>query len=265
MVSTTSRARPAPPRRRRRRSRPERFAPLAAVALLALGVGVYVGAKHEPAAASVARDWAAAWERGDYASMHALLSDDARKRASLKRFVRTYREAGETVTLRKVATDNPRAADDGAYDLPVAVQTRIFGRLRGTVRLPMVEQKDGTAGVDWRAQLVFPGLRAGEKLTRETTLPNRGDILARDGTPLAKGPTGSRTSGRWPRRSPGASAPRHPSAPTSSPAAASPRARRSASTGSSASSTSAWRAAPAASCARARAWSPAPRRATAST
>ncbi len=188
MVSTTSRARPAPPRRRRRRSRPERFAPLAAVALLALGVGVYVGAKHEPAAASVARDWAAAWERGDYASMHALLSDDARKRASLKRFVRTYREAGETVTMRKVATDNPRAADDGAYDLPVAVQTRIFGRLRGTVRLPMVEQKDGTAAVDWRAQLVFPGLRAGEKLTRETTLPNRGDILARDGTPLAKGP-----------------------------------------------------------------------------
>ena len=52
----------------------------------------------------------------------------------------------------------------------------------------MVEQKDGTAGVDWRAQLVFPGLRAGEKLTRETTLPERGDILARDGTPLAKGP-----------------------------------------------------------------------------
>ena len=187
-MSTTSRPRPAPPRRRRRRSRPERFAPLAAVALLALGVGVYVGAKHEPAAASVARDWAAAWERGDYASMHALLSDDARERASLKRFVRTYREAGETVTLRKVVTDNPRAADDGAYDLPVAVQTRIFGRLRGTVRLPMVEQKDGTAGVDWRAQLAFPGLRAGEKLTRETTLPDRGDILARDGTPLAKGP-----------------------------------------------------------------------------
>ena len=35
---------------------------------------------------------------------------------------------------------------------------------------------------------MFPGLRAGEKLTRETTLADRGDILARDGTPLAKGP-----------------------------------------------------------------------------
>ena len=35
---------------------------------------------------------------------------------------------------------------------------------------------------------MFPGLRRGEKLTRETTLGERGDILARDGTPLAKGP-----------------------------------------------------------------------------
>ena len=67
------------------------------------------------------------------------------------------------------------------------MQTRIFGRLRGTVTLPMVEEEDGAA-VDWRAPMAFPGLRPGEKLTRETTLPERGDILARDGTPLAKGP-----------------------------------------------------------------------------
>jgi peptidoglycan glycosyltransferase len=182
-----SRPRPAPPHRRRRRSRPERFAPLAAVALIALGVGIYMGARHETAAAAVARQWAAAWERGDYAVMHGLLSDAARRRASLKRFVRTYREAAETVTLRRLTTAGPHEGKDGAYDLPVSLQTRIFGRVRGTVSLPMVEEADGAA-VDWRAALVFPGLRKGEKLTRETTLATRGDILARDGTPLAKGP-----------------------------------------------------------------------------
>src|SRR5215207_9226645 len=122
-----SRPRPAPPRRRRRRSRPERFAPLAAVAVISLAVGIYFGARHEPAAASVARQWAAAWERGDYASMHALLSDDARKRATLKRFVRTYREAADTVTLRTLRASDPRAAEDGAYDVPVSLDTRIFG------------------------------------------------------------------------------------------------------------------------------------------
>ena len=73
-----------------------------------------MGAKHEPAAAGVARQWAAAWERGDYAEMHGLLSDSARKRTSLKRFVRTYRQASETITLeqapRSPSRTRPRTA-----------------------------------------------------------------------------------------------------------------------------------------------------------
>ena len=171
----------------RKRSRPARFAPLAIVALAAFGVGAVVGLRHEPAEAAVARQWAAAWERGDYSAMHALLSERARRRASLKRFVRTYRQAAETATLSKVRAQQPRKSGDTTYDLPVRMQTRIFGRLSGRVRLPMVEEKDG-AGIDWRSTLVFPGLRIGERLQRETTLGPRGAILARDGTPLAKGP-----------------------------------------------------------------------------
>ncbi len=41
--------------------------------------------------------------------------------------------------------------------------------------------------VDWRPDLLFPGLRRGERLTRETRMPARATIEARDGTPLAKG------------------------------------------------------------------------------
>jgi peptidoglycan glycosyltransferase len=156
------------------------------VAAGAFGVGTVVGSHHEPAGAAVARRWAAAWERGDYQAMHALLSDRARRRASLKRFVRTYRDASETVTLSKLQAGRPRQ-DGKVYELPVRLQTRIFGRLSGRLRLPVTEDEKG-AGVDWRSQLVFPGLRAGERLQRETTLAARGAILARDGTPLAKGP-----------------------------------------------------------------------------
>ena len=68
------------------------------------------------------------------------------------------------------------------------MQTRIFGRLRGTVRLPMVEQEDGAAASTGARSSCSPACAQGEKLTRETTLAERGDILARDGTPLAKGP-----------------------------------------------------------------------------
>jgi peptidoglycan glycosyltransferase len=171
----------------KRRSRASRLAPLAIVAVGAFSVGIVVGVRHEPAQAAVARKWASAWERGDYQAMHALLSERARKRASLKRFERTYRQAAETATLSKVRAGRPRRGDDDIYVLPVRLQTRIFGRVAGNVPLPMTEDEDGV-GVDWRSQLVFPGLRKGERLQRTTTLAARGAILARNGTALAKGP-----------------------------------------------------------------------------
>jgi penicillin-binding protein A len=175
------------PRTGRRRSRAARLAPLAIVAVLAFAAGAVLGLRHEPAQAAVARKWAAAWERGDYAAMHALLSDRARRRATLERFVRTYRRAAETITLTKLRAGKPREVAGDLYELPVRFDTRVFGRLSGRLRLPVAEEEDG-AGVDWRSQLVFPGLRRGERLTRETTLGARGAILARDGTPLAEGP-----------------------------------------------------------------------------
>jgi peptidoglycan glycosyltransferase len=188
-VVTTTSGSPAgsPSRTGRRRARTLRLAPLALVALVAFAAGAVVGLRHETAQAAVARKWAAAWERGDYRAMHALLSERARRRTTLKRLQRTYRRAAETTTLTKLRTGKPRHVGGELYELPVTLQTRVFGRLSGRLRLPVAEEEDG-AGVDWRSQLVFPGLRRGERLTRETTLPARGAILARDGTPLAKGP-----------------------------------------------------------------------------
>jgi peptidoglycan glycosyltransferase len=171
-------------RRRRRKAiaNPRRFAPLAISALAALGAGLYTGARHVPAEHRNLSAFAAAWERGDYRAMHELLSDDARRRTSLQRLERTYRAAAETLTLQRVRTGP--VVD---RQLPVALETRLFGTLRGTLALPVGEREEGGPGVDWRAELVFPGLRRGEKLRREMTMPPRASILARDGTALAKG------------------------------------------------------------------------------
>jgi len=124
-----------------------------------------------------------AWERGDQAAMYALLSDAARRRTSTARFERTYREAAETITLQGVSVGAVR--DDG---VPITLETRIFGTLRGVLTVPTGERKDAGPGVDWRAELVYPGLRRGERLRRETELPPRATIQARDGTAIAKGP-----------------------------------------------------------------------------
>jgi len=153
-------------------------------ALVALIAGVVMGAVHVPERRKTADAFAKAWERGDSRAMYALLSDDAKRRTSRQRFERTYKQAAETLTLEKVRAG--RVIDDTT--VPIALQTRVFGTLKGNLVLPTGDRKDAGPGVDWRAELVYPGLRRGEKLRRETTLPPRAAIEARDGTPLAKGP-----------------------------------------------------------------------------
>jgi cell division protein FtsI/penicillin-binding protein 2 len=81
----------------------------------------------------------------------------------------------------RLTTGKP-VRDGDAYSIPVRVDTRIWGAVRGAVRVPVTEE-----GIDWSHDLVFPGLRRGEKLTRATRLPERGTLLARDKTPLARG------------------------------------------------------------------------------
>ena len=69
------------------------------------------------------------------------------------------------------------------------MDTRVFGRLRGTLAVPTADSSTGGKGVDWTSLLVYPGLRKGEKLRRTTDMPPRASIEARDGTMIASGPS----------------------------------------------------------------------------
>ena len=86
-----------------------------------------------------------------------------------------------------VAPARSATRSGGAVRVPVAVHTRIFGHAAAAPSsLPIGGDGDG-AGVDWRPQLVFPGLRPGERLTRDTACRRARRLLARDGQPLASG------------------------------------------------------------------------------
>jgi cell division protein FtsI/penicillin-binding protein 2 len=154
------------------------------MALLALLAGLVIGARHVPAEHRTIEAFTQAWERGDHAAMYALLSDEARERTSPARLERTYRQAAETITLKSVRVGPVNERDTVA----VSFDTRIFGPLKGSMTFPTGERKDADPGIDWRAELVYPGLRRGEKLRRETSMPERATIQARDGTPIAEGP-----------------------------------------------------------------------------
>jgi peptidoglycan glycosyltransferase len=172
----------------RRRRLTQRALPVVALAGASLIAGLIVGARHVPEQRHVAERFATAWQHGDYVRMYADLSDDAKKGLSVADFADHYRAAADTATElpHGLRVGKAKDAKGGAVRIPVTVRTRIFGITRGSVVVPFVDQ-GGAKKVDWKPNLVYPGLAPGETLTRHTQLPERAAILARDGKALAKG------------------------------------------------------------------------------
>jgi penicillin-binding protein A len=175
--------RSAPPGRRdAARTRRRALVAGAGLALAAFAGGALLGGLHVPSSQRTVERFASAWTRGDFAAMYSELSPKERDRVRRGAFATAYQRALDTATAMRVVTGRP-VHDRDAYRVPVRVDTRIWGAVRGTVRVPVTKE-----GVDWSHDLVFPGLRRGEKLTRTTRLPARASLLARDKTPLARGP-----------------------------------------------------------------------------
>ncbi len=133
--------------------------------------------------------YATAWSKGDWATMHAQLTAKAKDATALLPFAQANRAALATATANEmsVETGKPKKQGDATWRVPVTVRTRVFGTVKGAVLVP-VKEDGGSFKVAWVPRLVFPGLRDGERLKRQTSMPARGSILARDGTALAQGP-----------------------------------------------------------------------------
>jgi peptidoglycan glycosyltransferase len=161
---------------------PRRVMALVAAGAVAFGVGLVCGAVHQTSAEKAAKAFARAWGRGDSLGMYRALSDDARRRFSLAAFRSAYARDAQTATATRLSIGQAKGRGH-SFRIPVRAQTHVFGEVDGDVRLAASD-----SGVDWRPYMAFPGLRAGETLSRTTTLPPRAELLARDGTPFSKLP-----------------------------------------------------------------------------
>jgi penicillin-binding protein A len=162
---------------------------LGGLAVVSLAAGLAFGAGAQSGGERTAADFAAAWERGDYRAMHAMLDAASRRAHSLAEFRRAYREAAATATATSVRAGEPGDESNGTITVPVEVRTRVFGRLRSELRVPVSDEK-----VTWGPLLAFPGLRPGEALSRLSRPPERGTLLSRDDKVLAEGPADARSS-----------------------------------------------------------------------
>jgi len=163
----------------------------AALAGCAFVAGAVTAAMHSggSAAPALAARFAAAWARGEYGAMYGEIAPRSRRAISATDFAAAYREASLLATAWRLrVAGRPRAAAGGVEVVPVTVRTRLFGTLRGSLRLPIVSPTGANGPrVAWSSSLTFPGLRPGERLHRRTELPPRAALLARDGSILAAG------------------------------------------------------------------------------
>ena len=86
--------------------------------------------------------------------MYALLDDASRRAYSAAEFRRAYRDAAATATVRRVDAGEPGGEQGAPVTVPIVLHTRVFGRVRGELRLPVNGER-----VTWGPLLAFPGLR----------------------------------------------------------------------------------------------------------
>jgi peptidoglycan glycosyltransferase len=175
-----------------RNQRLRRARPVIVLAAASFAAGALLGSAHgTPPGYVLADRFVTAWTRKDYASMYSDIARSSQHAVSPSEFAATYRQALIEATVTRVKmTGTAHEGAAGDVVVPVRVDTRLFGELSLDFELRTVD--DGALGtrIAWSRSLAFPGLRPGELLSRDTRLPHRATLLARDGSVLAESPPG---------------------------------------------------------------------------
>ena len=152
----------------------------------------------QPQPDAVANSYAEAWQKADYQSMWALLTDRSQQAVGTAGFIdripRIAQEMGQTSLEVKVGgSSRPLAngsadANHATVPLDVTFHTARVGGVRRTTTLALVyigEKDKGVWKIDWSPTDILPNLTPGRlvRMTRVNT--TRGRILARDGSELA--------------------------------------------------------------------------------
>jgi peptidoglycan glycosyltransferase len=182
-----ARSRPPARRRVRRRRLLTRAVPISGLAVAAFAAGAVWSTQPGRAEQQLVTRYVTAWEHGHLGQMYALLDRASRRRISMTRFGRELRADANTATLSSLRSVHVAGRSGDSIAVRMIVGTRVWGTLHETLEVTLAGRGSG-ARVHLSRSLLFPGLRAGERLGRQIMLPPRGALLAADGTPLAQGP-----------------------------------------------------------------------------
>ena len=141
----------------------------------------------EDAALAAAEDFLAAWERGDWAALDALVADPAAgagdaHRQQAEALAVDDRDVELTgIDLEALDAGEAAAAHRASHDL---------GELgawsyQGTFSVVQVDADEQEWRVEWEPSVLHPDLEEGQEFDRHLEWPPRAQIVGRDGQPLA--------------------------------------------------------------------------------
>jgi penicillin-binding protein 2 len=139
-----------------------------------------------PSIGNVAQDFLSAWEKEDYDSMYALLSQQSQATISKEDFINFYQNMVNNLTLQSLTAEvmhestNPGTA---LIDYRANYQTSLFGEFERDLQMELVLENDQWR-VQWENGLILPELKGGNSLALELQVPNRGSIFDRKGEPI---------------------------------------------------------------------------------
>ena len=152
-----------------------------------------------PPAEPIAREYAAAWQRSDFAAMWALLTDESRARVGEDGFVKRLPRISDEMTLASLEAKTgpatvaklPTGSPDPQHaTVPLSVvfhTARVGDFARETsLKLVLAGEKDKAAWkIEWSPEAILPRLTTGRLVRMTRVATSRGRIIARDGTELA--------------------------------------------------------------------------------
>lgn len=172
-----------------RTDRLRRVRPVLALAVVAFVVGAILGAGHGANANdALAARYVGAWTRGEYLAMYGDIDGLAKHEVTPRELAGAYAHALRMATATDLTViGKPREGKAGLVTVPVRVRTLLFGTLQLSFVLRVGGSDGQVRGIAWSRSAEFPGLQPGQELARNTTLPARATLLARDGSVLGEG------------------------------------------------------------------------------
>lgn len=164
-----------------------RAVPVLVLAVSAFGVGVLIAVRHGRHERQLVTSYVVDWEHRRVGAMYALLDQSSQLATTESQFSHELAAAAQIATLTALRVLRVGSPHGRTIDVSMRVGTRLWGTLSETLIVPLTGS-GAAARVHLAPELLFPGLRPGETLSRRTVLPPRATLLAANGTPLAEGP-----------------------------------------------------------------------------